>query len=286
MLRHGTTTLEAKSGYGLDETGELKSLRVAATLDRRPLDIVATYLGPHAVPPEYAGRAAEYMEWICSHMLPLVRRRKLARYVDVACGAGAFSQQDARRYLEAARALGLGLRVHAEQFSRDGGARLAVEMGAASADHLVYAEPADVDLLAQSETIATLVPGAVFHLGQDRYPPARALLDRGAAVALATGFNPGTSPTVSMPMAMALACANMGMRPAEALTAATFNAACALGLESKVGSLEPGKQADLVICDVPDYREIPYHFGVNLVQTVIKRGEIVFQQAGVRWPEN
>jgi imidazolonepropionase len=285
MIRHGTTTLEAKSGYGLDETGELKSLRVAASLNGRPLDVVPTYLGAHAVPPEYAGRAEDYIDWMCSQMLPLIRRRKLARFVDAVCDRGAFSTRQTRRYLEAAKALGFELKIHAEQFSNGGGVRLAVELGAVSADHVVFADPADVDLLAQSETIATLAPGAVFHLGLDRYPPARALLDRGAAVALATGFNPGTSPTLSMPMVLSLACANMRMTPAEALMASTINAAHAMGLGSQVGSLEPGKQADLVICDVPDYREIPYHFGVNLVDTVMKRGEIVYQEAGVKWPD-
>lgn len=285
MLRHGTTSIEAKSGYGLDETGELKSLRVAATLDARPLDIVSTYLGAHTLPPEYAGRPDDYIEWIRAHMLPLIRRRKLARFVDVACDGAAFNARQARRYLEAAKSLGFGLRIHAEQFSNCGGARLAVELGAASADHLVFADAADIDLLAQSGTIATLIPGAVLHLGVDRYPPARALLDRGAAVALATGFNPGTSPTLSMPMVLSLACARMHMTPAEALTAATINAAHAVGLEDRTGSLEPGKQADLVIYDVPDYREIPYHFGVNLVHTVVKRGEIVYQRAGIKWTD-
>ncbi len=285
MLRHGTTAMEAKSGYGLDETGELKSLRVVAALDTQPLDVVSTYFGAHAVPPEYEGRADDYVDWMCAYMLPLIRRRKLARYVDAACGRGAFTIAQVRRFLEAARSLGFGIRLHAEQFSRTGGIRLAVELGAASADHLVYADSTDVDLLAQSSTIATLVPGVVFHMNLDRYAPARALLDRGAAVALATGFNPGTTPTVSMPMVLSLACAHMRMTPAEALTAATINAAYAAGLADKVGSLEPGKQADLVICDVPDYREIPYHFGVNPVKMVLKRGEIVYEQAEVKWPD-
>jgi imidazolonepropionase len=286
MLRHGTTALEAKSGYGLDEAGELKSLRVATALDGKPLDIVSTYLGAHAVPTEYEGRADDYVDWMCTYMLPLIRRRKLARFVDVCCDRGTFAAQQARRYLEAAKALGFGLRIHAEQFSNSAGIRLAVELGAVSADHLVHADSTDVDLLAQSETIATLLPGAVFHLGSDRYPPARALLDRGAAVALATGFNPGTSPTSSMPMILSLACANMRMTPAEALTAATLNAAHTVGLAHKIGSLEPGKQADLLVCDVPDYREIPYRFGVNLVHTVMKRGEIVYEQSRVQWADS
>ena len=283
MLRHGSTTIEAKSGYGLDEAGELKSLRVAAALHGKPLDIVSTYLGAHAVPPEYAGRAGDYIEWMCAYMLPLIRRRKLARFADVCCDPGAFTVHQARRYLEAAQALGFGLKIHAEQFSHSAGVRLGVELNAVTADHLVHADSTDVDLLAQSAPIATLLPGAVFHLGSDRYPPARALLDRGAAVALATGFNPGTSPTSSMAMILALACAHMRMTPAEALVAATINAAYAVGLGERVGSLEPGKQADLLICDVPDYREIPYRFGVNLVHTVMKRGQIVYQQPAIQW---
>ncbi|MCS6953676.1 MAG: imidazolonepropionase [Bryobacterales bacterium] len=286
FVRHGTTTIEAKTGYGLDRTGEMKTLRVLAALQGQPLDIVPTYLGAHAVPPEFEGRAEDYIDWMCAEMLPRIRRRRLARFVDVYCDRGAFSLDEARRYLEAARRMGFALKVHAEQFSRTGAARLAVELGAMSADHLEQVDASDIAALAQSRTVAVLLPGSVFHLGLDRYAPARALIDQGAAVALATDFNPGTSPTCSMPMVIALACAHMRMSPAEAIAAATINAACAIGSADQVGSLEPGKAADLIILDVPDYREIPYHFGVNLVALTMKRGQILYRQGEIHWPEN
>ena len=285
MIRTGSTSIEAKSGYGLDETGELKTLRVYAALDGHAVDIVPTYLGAHAVPPEYQDRAEEYTEWVATVALAKVRRRKAARFVDVYCERGAFTSRQARRILEAARNLGFGLKIHAEQFSRSGGAKLAVELGAVSADHLEHANSEDIDLLAHSTTMATLLPGPVFHLGLDRYAPARELIDRGAAVALATDFNPETSPSSNMQTMLALACAGMRMTPAEAITAATINGAHAAGLAGKVGSLEPGKQADVLIFHAGDYREIPYHFGVNLLAMTMKRGEVVYQQAGVKWPD-
>lgn len=286
FVRHGTTTVEAKTGYGLDRTGEMKTLRVLAALQGRPLDLVPTYLGAHVVPPEFEGRAEDYINWICAEMLPRIRRRRLARFVDVYCDKGAFTLEEARRYLEAARQMGFALKIHAEQFSRTGAARLAVELGAVSADHLEQVNASDIAALAQSATVAVLLPGSVFHLGLERYAPARALIDQGAAVALATDFNPGTSPTCSMPMVIALACAHMRMSPAEAVSAATINAAHAVGCADLAGSLEPGKLADLIILDVPDYREIPYHFGVNLVALTMKRGEILYRQGKVYWPEN
>ncbi len=286
FIRHGTTTLEGKSGYGLDETGELKTLRVMATLRQRPLDVLPTYFGAHTVPLEYQGRADDYLDWMCSHLLPIIRRRRLARFVDAACGPAGFSCQQARRYFQAAQALGFLLKVHAEQSTHSGGARLAVELGAVSADHLAWADPQDVALLAASPTIATLLPGPVFHLGLDRYPPARALIEAGAAVALGTDFNPGTSPSHSLPAILALACSQMRLTPAEAVSAATINGAHALGMGGRVGSLEAGKQADLIVLDVPDYREIPYHYGVNLVAMTLKRGEILYRQGEVRWPDD
>ncbi len=271
MARHGTTTVEAKSGYGLDSAAELKTLRL---LSRLP-GVVPTYLGAHIPPPEFARRPGAYIEWICQHMLPRIRREGLARFADVYCDAGAFTVKQARRYLEAARGLGFGLRIHAEQFSHTGAARLAAELGAASADHLEQATPEDIAALAASHTIATLLPGAVFHLGSHHYPPARALIEAGAAVALATDFNPGTSPTLSMQMVLSLACSQMRMSPAEAISAATINGAHAVGCAGRAGSLEPGKQADLVVMDVSDYREIPYYFGVNHVHLTMQRGAIV-----------
>jgi imidazolonepropionase len=282
-VAHGTTTLEAKSGYGLDEKGERKALRTVEALQGDPLELVPTYLGAHVVPPEYAGRADEYIDWICRSIMPKLKRRKLARFADVYCDEGAFTLEQARRYLTAAKELGFRLKVHAEQFSRTGAAMLAVEMGAASADHLDRLSDDDIRTLAASDTIATLLPGAVFHLGLDRYPPARELLNAGAAVALATDYNPGTSPTYNMQMILSLACSQMRMTPAEAFCAATINGAHALRCADRTGSVETGKQADLVMFDVPDYREIPYHFGVNLVAMTMKQGAVLYRKGNARW---
>ncbi len=285
FIRHGTTTLEAKSGYGLDEATECKMLRGIRALRGKPLDIETTYLGAHVVPSEYAGRPEEYVDWMCTYLMPKIRRRNLARYADVYCDVGAFTLEQARQYLKAAQDLGFGLKVHAEQRLRTGAAKMAVELGAASADHLDWAEDEDIAALAGSSTVATLLPGAVFHLGLHRYAPARKMIDAGVAVALATDFNPGTSPTSNMAMVMSLACSQMCMTPAEAVTAATINGACALGCADRVGSLEAGKDADLVMFGVPDYREIPYHFGVNLVELTMKRGEVLYRHGEVAWPE-
>jgi imidazolonepropionase len=275
FIRHGTTTLEAKSGYGLDETGERKTLRAVRALNGKPLDLLPTYLGAHVVPPEYTGRADGYIDWACSYLMPKIRHRNLARFADVYCEPGAFSVAQARRYLEAARGLGFQLKIHAEQFSHSGGARLAVDLGAISADHLDHACEEDIYALAGSATIATLLPGAAFHLGLERYPPARKMIEAGVAVALATDFNPGTSPTVSMPMILSLACTQMRMTPAEAISAATINPAYSLRQHDRVGSLEVGKYADLAAFDVADYREIPYYFGVNLCSLTMKRGTVI-----------
>jgi len=284
FVRHGSTTLEAKTGYGLDHMGELKVLRVLAKLNRAPLDVVPTYLGAYAVPPEYQGRDYEYIDWVIAEMLPMIRRRKLARFVDVNCDRDGFRLDDSRRYLEAARSLGFALKIHAERLSHSGGARLAVELGAVSADHLEQAGPDDIAILAQSSTIATLLPGAVFHAGSNRYAPARSLIDNGAAVALATDFNTGVSPTCNMPMILSLACAYMRMTPAETISAATINGACALGCADRAGSIEAGKDADLVMFDASDYREIPYRFGVNLVAMTMKRGAVLYQRGEVSCP--
>jgi imidazolonepropionase len=275
MARHGTTTLEAKSGYGLDEAGELKTLRVLRSLSAEPLDIVPTYLGAHVTPPEYRGNASRYIDWMGAEVMPKIRRRKLARFVDVYCDVSAFTLNQSRRHLENARRLGFGLKIHAEQFSRTGAALLAVELQAASADHLEQAGDQEIRALAASNTMATLLPGSVFHLGLRGYPPARALIDAGAAVALATDFNPGTSPTYSMQMALSLACTEMRMSPAEAIAAATINGAHAILCADRVGSLEPGKQADLLVLNVSDYRELPYYFGVNNVYLTMKRGVLL-----------
>jgi imidazolonepropionase len=268
MARHGTTTVEAKSGYGLDRDTEIRALEVA-----RNLAAVPTYLGAHVAPPEMAADA--YLEWVCAEMLPEVARRRLARFADVRCEEDAFNLAQARRYLERARECGLGLKIHAEQFGCTGAALLGVELGAVSVDNLECANAETVRGIAASETVATLLPGTAFHLGSRQFAPARALIDGGAAVALATGYNPGTSPTCNVQMAISLACTEMGMSPAEAICAATWNGACALGLSAQTGSIEPGKQADVLVMEVSDYREIPYYFGVNHVRTTIQRGVVL-----------
>lgn len=281
FARHGTTTIEAKSGYGLDEIGEMKTLVVLAAVEGQPLDIVPTYLGAHLAPPEHAGNADAYIDWICAEMLPRIRRQRLAAFADVYCDRGAFTVAQARRYLEAARDSEFELKIHAEQFTRAGAVEMAVELGAVSADHLEQADEADAAMLGQSGTIATLLPGSVFHLGLERYAPARMLIEHGAAVALATDFNPGTSPTCSMPMILSLACAQMRMSPAEAISAATINGAHAVRRAERIGSLEAGKQADVIILDAQDYRELPYYFGVNLVAVTIKSGVVIYESGAV-----
>lgn len=284
LIRHGTTTVEIKSG-GENLTEERKILRVLARLKQRPLDVVPTCVMGSRFPLEFVGKPDDYLQWMCAQFLPAIRRRGLARCVDVACRTQEETAFDARRCLQTAGSLGFRLKVHAEQSGRDGGARLAVEFGALSADHLNYATPEDVVLLAASSTIATLLPGSVYSAG-GRLPPARALIDAGAAVALASGFEPAAASPFSMQAALALACYELGLTPAEALAAATINGAHALGLAHTVGSLEVGKQADLLILDAPDFREITYHFGGNLVAMTLKRGEILHRQGELRWPED
>ncbi|MCC7175632.1 MAG: imidazolonepropionase [Bryobacterales bacterium] len=284
FIRHGTTTLEAQSG-GLDSTSDLKALRVLGRLATGPLGVTATYGGAHTPPEDHDGRPHDYLEWAVSEMLPLLRRRGLARGVDIWCGRGAFPLEDARRYLQAARSAGLVLRVHSEQFSHDGGARLAAELDAASASGLHFADREDIATLAQSGTAAILTPGMTYHLGMDRFAPARALVDHGAVIALATDFSPVTSSTCSMQMVLSLACTHMHLTAAEALAAATINGAFALGCADRVGSIEQAKDADLVVFDVPDYREIPSGFGVNLVSMTIKKGKVLYRRGEVSWPD-
>ncbi|HLM99211.1 MAG TPA: imidazolonepropionase [Bryobacteraceae bacterium] len=281
FVRHGTTTIEAKSGYGLDETAEFKTLVVVAAIDGQPVDVVATYLGAHIIPAEYKGNADAYIQWMCEEMMPRIRRQRLATFADVYCDRGAFTIDQARQYLTWAREQGLELKVHAEQFEHTGAVRMACELSATSADHLEQADADDAAALGHSSTIATLLPGSVFHLGLDRYAPARLLIENGAAVALATDFNPGTSPTCNMSLVLSLACTHMGMSPAEAISAATINGAHAVGRAESIGSLEPGKQADMILLNANDYREIPYWFGVNLVDLTIKRGVVIYRQGEV-----
>jgi imidazolonepropionase len=278
---YGTTTVEAKSGYGLDVTSELKILGLHQELDReQPLDIVSTFLGAHVVPAEYrtAGGPARYVSLLVNRLIPEVAERKLAEFCDVFCDRGAFSLGQSEEVLEAGASHGLAPRLHAEQLSRTGATQLAVKMGAASCDHLEQVKATDIRALAKSKTVATLLPGCDFHLGLKQYAPARALIDAGAIVGLATDYNPGTSPTLSMPMVLSLACTQLRMTPAEAVTAATVNAAYSLRRDKEIGSIEAGKLADLAVFEVEDYREIPYYFGVNHCWMTIKKGEIVHRR--------
>lgn len=281
FARHGTTTVEAKSGYGLDLVNEQRILQVIRLLNREgPLELVATFLGAHAFPPEFKRRPQAYVDLLVQRMIPAIASQRLAEFCDVYCDRGAFSVAQARRILKAGRVCGLEPRLHAEQLAHTGTTRLAVALRAASADHLERITRADIRALARSDTIATLLPGAVFHLGKDSYPPARALIQAGAAVALATDFNPGTSPTLNMQMVLSLACSQMRMTPAEAIVAATFNPAYSLRRADRLGSLEVGKQADLMAIELPDYREIPYYFGVNFCRLTLKRGRIIYDASG------
>jgi imidazolonepropionase len=281
---HGTTTIEAKSGYGLDVTSELRILGLHQELKReQPLEIVSTFLGAHVVPAEYRGTPdgpQRYVALLINRLIPEVAERKLAEFCDVFCYRGAFSRGQSEQVLEAGRRHGLQPRLHAEQLTRTGATQLAVQLGAASCDHLEQVNQADIRALANSKTVATLLPGCDFHLGLRHYAPARDLIEAEAIVALATDYNPGTSPTLSMPMILSLACTQLRMTPAESVAAATINAAYALRREKEIGSLDVGKVADIGVFEVEDYREIPYYFGVNKCWMTIKRGEIVFRAAG------
>ncbi len=274
MLAHGTTTVEIKTGYGLNTPDELKQLAAIRRLQAAtPATLVCTFLGAHAVPAEFRGRTDEYVDLVVEEMLPAVAQEDAPpRFCDVFCEEGAFSLEQSRRVLEAARALGFGLKIHVDEFKPLGGTRLAVELGATSADHLVCTPPEEIELLARSDTIAVGLPGTPFGLGHHEYMPARALIDAGGAVALATDCNPGTCWCESMQLMIALACRTMGMTPAEAISAGTLNAAYAVGLGDEVGSLEPGKRADLILLDAPSYQHLGYRFGTNLVGKVIAGG--------------
>jgi imidazolonepropionase len=275
----GTTTVEVKTGYGLDVASEIKLLRVIRQLGRRSkIELVPTLLAAHALPAGFEKRRKAYLDQIIQRLIPFAARKRLAEFVDCFCDRGAFNAAECHRVLAAGAAQGLVPRVHAEQLERTGGAWLAVELGAASADHLDRLTAADVRAVARSETVATLLPGSNFHLGLHPYPPARRLVDAGAAVALATDFNPGTSPTFNMQFILSLACAQMHLTPAEAITAATLNAAYSLRRAGRIGSLEAGKQADLIVMEVDDYRKIPYYVAWNHCLLTVKRGRIVYSR--------
>lgn len=281
FLLHGVTTVEAKSGYGLSLEHEIKQLEVAKSLDdTHPVDIVSTFLGAHAVPPEWKHDPDEYVRLVIDEMIPEVSRRGLAEFNDVFCERGVFTPDQARRMLEAGKAYGLTPKIHADEIEPYGGAELAAEVGAISADHLLRASDEGLRRMAERGVIGVLLPGTAFFL-MTKAADARRLIDAGVPVALATDCNPGSSPTVSLPLVMSLACLHMGMTPAEAMAAATINAAHAIGRAHLVGSLEPGKKADLVIFNVPNYVQIMYYYGVNHVETVIKGGKVVVNDGKV-----
>lgn len=282
MFRHGSTTIEVKTGYGLDTASELQMLEALLILDREgPPELALTFMGAHAIPPEYTGDPEGYTDHLCREMLPAVHTwwqnqapGRALPFVDVFCETGAFNLEQSRQILATAQALGFPVKIHADEFDNLGGASLAAEMGAASADHLVATSMEDVRRLAASETVAVGLPCTPFGLAEREYTPARAILEAGGLLALATDTNPGTAWCESMQFTLALACRYMRLTPAQAIAAATINAAAAIGRAELVGSLEVGKQADVLVLDVPDYRHLGYRFGVNLVDMVIKKGQI------------
>ena len=275
FLQSGTTTIEAKSGYGLSLEDELKILRVINRLGSETfLRYVPTFLGAHSLPPEYRSRRDEYVSLIIEEMLPAIAQQKLAEFCDVFCERNVFTTDEAWKILSAARCHRMGLRIHADQLSLSGGAQLAAELGTVTADHLEHTDAAGIAALKKANVQPVLLPGSVYALGSKRYPAAREMIDAGLAVVLATDFNPGSSPTPSIPMILSLASTHLKMTPAEGITAVTINAAYSLNRGAELGSLEPGKIADFVIHDCFDYRDIAYFFGIQHPRSVYVRGKL------------
>lgn len=275
MLEHGTSVVEAKSGYGLSTEDEIKSLEsIRSAAQRWPGSVMATLLAAHVVPAEFAGREEAYVRKICDEIIPLTAKKKLAQYVDVFCERGAFTLEQSERIFAAARKHGLGTRAHVGQFTATRLGELLKDRPS-SLDHLDYVDAEDLALLAAGNTIAVLLPGANYFLGHKEFPEARRLIDAGVPVGLATDYNPGTSPTPNLPFVMSLACTHMKMSPAEAIAATTINAACALGLQQRKGSIEPGKDADLALFDFEDYREIAYWFAWNRCDEMVVAGQVL-----------
>lgn len=276
MMSLGVTTVEAKSGYGMDKETELRQLEAVQELNQEhPVDLVSTFLGAHSVPKEYEGQADEFIDFLIREVMPVVRERNLAECCDIFCEKGVFDIEQSRRYLKAAREMGFSLKIHADEIVQLGGAELAAELGALSADHLLQVSDNGIKALAEKNVVATLLPCTAFSL-KEEFAPGRKMIDSGCAVALATDFNPGSSFTSSIPLTFALACIYMKLSPEEAVTALTINAAAAVGRADKIGSIDVGKQGDLVILDFPSYKFLPYHIGVNIVGTVVKNG-VVYQ---------
>jgi imidazolonepropionase len=279
LLAHGVTTVEIKSGYGLDLDTEIKQLEVAQRLDAtHPVDVVSTFLGAHATPPEYAGNQDGYIDFVEDIVLPAVCEKELADFCDVFCDTGVFSVEQARKLLQRAKELGLKLKLHADEIACLGGAELAAELGAVSADHLLHASDSGIKAMAEAGVIAGLLPGTAFCLGE-RFARARHMIESGLAVTLATDLNPGTFYSESIPFVFALAVFGMHMSVEETVTALTINAAAALGRADRIGSIDPGKNADLIILTLPSYTHIPYRTGVNIVDKVVKSGAVVWDRS-------
>lgn len=282
FLLHGVTTVEAKSGYGMSLDVEIKQLEVAKLLDEKhPADVVSTFMGAHAVPLEYRERPDDFVDLLIREMIPEVALRQLAEFNDVFCERGVFTPEQSRRILEAGRQHGLLPKIHADEIEPYQGAELSAEIGAVSADHLLRASERGIQMMADAGVIAVLLPGTAFFLMAES-ANGRRMIDAGVAVALSTDCNPGSSPTVSMPLIMNLGCLKMGMTPAEVLTAATINAAHAIRRGDQIGSIEPGKQADITIFDVPDFMTLQYRYGVNHVHTVLKKGRVVVSEGSLQ----
>jgi imidazolonepropionase len=275
MLAMGVTTCEAKSGYGLNEPDEIKTLEVLKELDdTHPMDVVATFMGAHAVPTEYKGNPDGYMEFLCTELLPLVKEKELAEFVDVFCEEGVFDVAQSRKYLETARALGFGLKIHTDEIVELGGSKLAGDLQVTSAEHLIAIGQIGLASLAEGGVIAMVLPGTSFYLDKN-FAPVRNMIDLGIPVAMGSDFNPGSCPSLNLQFIMNLGYLKYKMTPEEILTAVTINAACAIGREKQVGTLEPGKKADLVIWDAPDMEMLCYRFGSNLAIQTIKAGILV-----------
>ncbi len=278
MLAQGTTTAEAKSGYGLSTETELKTLRAIHQVDgAQPIDLVPTFLGAHAVPKEYKGEPDRYLDLVIDEMLPRVVKDNLARYCDVFCEEGVFSVEQSRRVLKAAREMGLELKMHADEIVPLGGAELAAELGAVSADHLLVISDKGIRRMAEEAVIAVILPGTTFYLREDHYAPGRKMIEAGVPVALATDFNPGSSPNNNLQLIINIASLYLRMTPAEVINAITINSAHAVGRAAEIGSLEAGKKADLVLFDAPNYDYLAYRYGTNLVSKVIKNGQLVVE---------
>jgi len=283
MLLWGTTTAEVKSGYGLSLDDELKILEVIRDLnEKHPINLVPTFLGAHEFPDEYQNNRKEYLRLIGEEMIPRVSEAKLAEFCDVFCEDGFFTVEESQKILEKGENLGLGAKVHADEFSSSGGSELAGRIKAISADHVIYPSESGLKLMKENKVIPVLLPGTTLTLRSEKYAPARRMISMNLPVALATDLNPGTCTIEAMPIVIGLACLKLEMTPAEAITAATINAACAIQREERVGSLERGKDADIIILSIPNYRYLPYHFGINYTEIVIKRGKIVVSNRSLK----